>query len=397
MNNRAVFITILVLVLLLAAVGCKPAAVPVLPTATSTVIPPTRTVPPATEVPPTVTPTPSPTEAAPPYFTNLDMVSLTAGWAMTDKTVLHTIDGGKTWDNAAPANWSDQLPPTNGYFLDANIGWLVQTDAVDPQKGLVFRTTDGGVNWLSSETAFGAGILYFIDAQNGWILSGLGAGAGSEGIAIFATRDGGATWNETYRRDTGEPEPTGEIPLSGNKQGIAFRDLQHGWVGGSVPVDDVTYLYATDNGGNNFHQQKLPLPASITTAMFSIDAPVFHSPKDGVLPAYLYTVDQLFTVFYITSDGGTTWTPTIPVPSLGRFSAPTMKDFIVWDGTTLFRSADGGATWLQITPNINLDQMIGTLDFIDGQNGWVTWVDANNNSGLYQTTDGGSTWTALVP
>jgi len=396
MNKRNVFIPLAILFVTVAAAACKPTATPPPPTVPPTEPPPTVTPVPPTPVPPTDTPTVAPTPA-PIYFTNLDMITANAGWALTDQSVLRTLDGGTTWTNVDPSGWSDQIPPTNGFFLDANLGWLVQSDPVDFEKGKVFRTVDGGTSWKTFDTAFGAGALYFLDAQNGWILSGLGAGAGSEGIAIFATQDGGATWVETYRRDTGAQEPAGEIPLSGIKQGIAFRDLQHGWVGGSVPADDITYLYATDNGGSNFHQQNLTLPSSISTAMLSLDAPIFHTTTAGVLPVYLYTATQSYVDFYTTIDGGVTWTPTIPVPSLGRFSAPTMTDFFVWDGTVFYRSSDGGITWQEITPNISLDQMVGTLDFIDGQNGWVTWVDANNNSGLYRTTDGGSTWTAAVP
>lgn len=50
-----------------------------------------------------------------------------------------------------------------------------------------------------------------------------------------------------------------------------------------------------------------------------------------------------------------------------------------------------------MTPNVNLDQMIASLDFVDGQIGWVTWFDMDGNTGLSRTMDGGATWTTLLP
>jgi photosystem II stability/assembly factor-like uncharacterized protein len=240
-------------------------------------------------------------------------------------------------------------------------------------------------------------MMSFIDDQNGWLMAGLGAGAGSQAIAIFATHDGGATWSEVYRRDTCAPEPPGEIPLSGMKQGITFLDRQHGWVTGSVPADNFVYLYSTENGGLNFQQRDIPLPPGMTTAMFSLAAPVFYNGTRGVLPVTLFTPEISRTVLYTTTDGGETWSPTRPVPVIGRFSMPTATDFMVWDGNMFYRSSDGGQTWQEITPNVNLDGMVSTLDFVDAENGWVTYMDGDGNAGLMHTSDGGATWVELVP
>jgi photosystem II stability/assembly factor-like uncharacterized protein len=100
-------------------------------------------------------------------------------------------------------------------------------------------------------------------------------------------------------------------------------------------------------------------------------------------------------VFYVTQDGGQSWTPGSVLDSSGIVSIPTMQDVFVWDGGTLQTSHDDGQTWTAITPNINLSQMISQLDFVDKDNGWATSLDANMKSMLYKTNNGGETWVAL--
>ena len=400
MKNRLTMVILIALLVTLLAGACKPTPTPAPPTETPAPPPPTITPEPPTAIPPTVTPTDTPTDVPSgegTIFTRLDMITTTTGWALTTTTVVRTMDGGATWTDVAPVDWNDAMLPTSAFFQNEDHAWLAQTDPVDFERGVFYHTSDGGTSWKRYDVPFGAGTMSFVDNVNGWIMVGLGAGAGSQAIAIFATHNGGATWTETYRRDTGEPEPAGEIPLGGSKQGVTFRDLQHGWVAGSVPADNVVYLYATKNGGVNFQQQDIPMPDGISTAMLSLEAPIFYTNMDGLLPVLLFTPDASATVFYTTADGGLSWTPTSPVPVLGSYSAPSPDNFIVWDGNTLYHSNDQGQSWDAVTPDINLEGMIAALDFVDEQNGWVTWMDGDGNAGLYRTTDGGQTWTVPAP
>lgn len=398
-TRKSVFLLVLMTLVISA---CKPAQTPTPP---SKVVPPAESPLPPTETPiPSTTPskTEAPVETETPTaggitITTLDMKTETSGWALTYTSILRTTDGGETWLDVSPAEWDETSVPTNGFFFDENRAWVLQTDPVDFERGAVFQTGDGGVTWTRTETPFGAGSMSFIDDQTGWVMTGLGAAAGSMAIAIFTTQDGGATWTEVYRRDAGESAPAGEIPLVGSKRGITFRDENHGWVAGSYPIDNVSYLYATENGGTNFKQQEISMPSDTGDGMLSLEAPIFFSQNTGVLPGFVFTADLSSTVMYTTVDGGKTWLPTTPVPVLGLYSIPTENDFIVWDGNILYHSSDAGKTWVEVTPNINLDQLVASLDFVDSQNGWVTWIDLDGNYGLAHTSDGGATWVALLP
>src|SRR5439155_934772 len=79
-------------------------------------------------------------------------------------------------------------------------------EALPPSSGgkapfhmVVWRTVDGGKTWASSsledaQAIDGPGRANFADAQHGWVLLGTGAGAGSFGVRLYRTTDGGQTW-----------------------------------------------------------------------------------------------------------------------------------------------------------------------------------------------------------
>jgi photosystem II stability/assembly factor-like uncharacterized protein len=75
-----------------------------------------------------------------------------------------------------------------------------------------------------------------------------------------------------------------------------------------------------------------------------------------------------------------------------------MADFFVWvGGTTLNVSHDSGSTWSVVSPNIDVRDTLASFQFVDANTGWALTVDASNHHSLYKTTDGGATWTALIP
>ncbi|GGN97677.1 WD40/YVTN/BNR-like repeat-containing protein [Saccharibacillus kuerlensis] len=67
------------------------------------------------------------------------------------------------------------------------------------------------------------------------------------------------------------------------------------------------------------------------------------------------------------------------------------------NSNTLYRTGDGGATWKKISSSTNgsfPEGVAGAVRFTDEQRGWVS-VDhlQNGDPGLYETFDGGKTWT----
>src|SRR5215204_3952295 len=105
----------------------------------------------------------------------VDMVSPTEAWAVAATDILHTSDGGATWEK--------QPHPGNQN--------LYSIDFIDIQHGIAFGntvlyTTNGGATWNQGSTAFG----YDVEMASATL-----AFATDHRVAgYFRSTDGGATW-----------------------------------------------------------------------------------------------------------------------------------------------------------------------------------------------------------
>ncbi len=153
-------------------------------------------------------------------------------------TIYHTLNGGATWLNTANANnvqynqminnlvvfkdsantqnntnlfykstnggasWSllltDNTPSSafmDRHFLNNNFGYvlLYQYNATDNIPSKIYKTTDGGQNWVSSNlpvSCVGPQSIHFVNTTTGYLVSN-----GNNQSTLFKTTDGGQTWN----------------------------------------------------------------------------------------------------------------------------------------------------------------------------------------------------------
>ncbi len=352
---------------------------------------------PGLETPATTSPFPSLEPIIAPQLRSFVMRNRLDGWALGENVLVRTEDGGATWGNATPPGLAAGFGASASLAaLDADHAWLLV--ALDyPTSGMLYRTVNGGRTWTAVPVPFSGGDMEFLDASHGWIMADLGAGAGSQAVAIFQTSDGGATWTQVYVNDPTLSGASDTLPLSGIKSGLGLLDSQHAWVGGSVPMDGFVYLYASEDGGRTWAHQAVTLPAGYETAQTVVNAPRFFAPQQGVFAATLYT-DEITILFYISTDGGRTWQPTSPLPVSGLVSIASATDLWVWDGgPNMHFSPDGGRTWESRTTDVNLKDTLAAFQFVDADYGWALTLDLSGHSALYRTTDGGRHWTALIP
>jgi photosystem II stability/assembly factor-like uncharacterized protein len=115
------------------------------------------------------------------YFNFFDM---STGY-LIDRTrgIYTTSDGGVNWQNYGITNNTNYILK-NAYFYNVNTGWAVSY-AGDSGRGLVYKTTNAGVNWFRQYVGTNQQIrtVYFTDANTGWIV-------GNNGI-IYKTTNGG--------------------------------------------------------------------------------------------------------------------------------------------------------------------------------------------------------------
>ncbi|MBI3174482.1 MAG: hypothetical protein HYZ25_12220 [Chloroflexi bacterium] len=345
------------------------------------------------------TPVPQPINASvvtDPQFNTLHMLTELDGWALSDKAILRTNDGGSTWYDVTPPGVYPLGYGVSADFLDASRAFFVAPDSADPMHaGALYRTADGGLTWSMNAVPFGGGVLDFLDTSNGWAMAGLGVGAGSNAIAIFQTADGGATWTQVFINDPNDPNARTDIPLGGLKGVFYARDMQTAWVGGIVYSDATLYLYRTDDGGRTWAQVSAELPSAAQQAQVSVEEIQFLAPADGFLTLSFTSQAGLTRALYVTHDGGNTWTLTPTLIPNGRsvdFVSPA--DGLMFDGQQFYVTRDAGSTWGIVKPDVVFADSFMSMDFVNPTTGWLLASDPTTfKANLYKTTDGGATWT----
>ena len=187
---------------------------------------------------------------------------------------------------------------------------------------------------------------------------------------------------------------------------MTFLNDTSGWVSGRC--SNATLLDVTHDGGAHW----TPQPIDCQSCAFY--PPVFTSPLDGEIWG---GGDALF----VTSDGGKTWTPRAETPGNWPDFVDAAHGFTlgltsnVNSKVVLWRTSDGGASWEQAPNgaiNGNGPFQSSQLDFVAPNLGWAVSLDIRFGSPilqagqtlpptlppeLWQTTDGGVTWTQVVP
>jgi photosystem II stability/assembly factor-like uncharacterized protein len=110
---------------------------------------------------------------------------------------------------------------------------------------------------------------------------------------------------------------------------------------------------------------------------------------------------MFYLLLYRSSDSGSTWVYQNAVQDGSAVDFYSIDGGWMAAGMGLLRTTDGGANWSpEPTTGIGAGEVFLDVDFVDGQHGWVvTTQDESTYTPLflYRTTDGGTTWTQLLP
>jgi photosystem II stability/assembly factor-like uncharacterized protein len=333
-----------------------------------------------------------------PAFVSIQFLNELDGWSVTETQIVRTNDGGITWHNVTPPEVTETGYNVDTFVLDNNHVWMQLPDNENfPNGGFLHRTTDGGMTWTSNEVPFSRGKLRFLDPNNGWAMAELGIAAGSMGVSIFQTTDGGTTWDQKYTNDPNLSNAAESLPLGGLKNGLSPLNMQTAWVYGLIYAPGTVYLYRTDDGGENWRELTLPLPESAENAELGVDKIELIAPNFGFLTLRV-TSDNTNLAVYASDDSGDSWLllPTL-IPNGGSADFLSANEAVIYNGEQFYVTRDAARTWTIIPPDIKFGDTFAGMDFVNALSGWVITLDpTNNHRSLYRTSDGGATWYPVV-
>lgn len=395
---RNLRISTLFIIMLLIVSACN---APTTATSSPTSVPPSETVAPPTPTPFPDTPAPPPIDAPiveTPAIASIHFLNSLDGWGVTDVQIVRTNDGGITWYNVTPPDVTETGPSVDLYVFDNSHAWLQIPDFDNyPNSGTLYRTSDGGITWGSNSVPFSRAHIGFLDTNNGWVLADLGAGVGSNAVAVYQTMDGGNTWDQTFINDPNAANAGDSLPLSGLKFGLAPLNMQTAWIYGTVYSSGTVYVYRTDDGGANWTQISLTLPPGAENAELGFEQMQFVSPTQAFLSMRIASNESQLAV-YATNDSGNTWTLTRTlIPTGGSTDFISAEEAVIYDGSQFYVTRDAAQTWNIIPPNIAFGDTFAMMDFVNASTGWVITSDENDQRTLYRTYDGGATWSPAAP
>ncbi|MEI6747698.1 MAG: PKD domain-containing protein [Bacteroidota bacterium] len=295
-----------------------------------------------------------------------------------------TTDLGLNWTST-----TDQLPTLGVSAIAINplhpdtvyIG-TGDRDAGDAAGMGVMKSTDGGLTWMLANTGMGNKTVgrLLISPDDDQILFAATNGG------IYKSLDGGQNWI---------------LKVGGNFKDLVFRP------------NDPTFMYGAKGGKFFRSYDSGETWFEITAGLASSSrGAIGVSPANPMIVYFFTTSDYEFQSLYRSTDGGFTFTERSNSPNIMGWNCtgsdsggqawydldiavdPVNPDIIYSGGVDIWKSTDGGTTWLINShwwgdcgkPAVHADQHIFEISPLDGK------LYVGNDGGIYWTNNGGSAW-----
>jgi photosystem II stability/assembly factor-like uncharacterized protein len=358
-----------------------------------------------------------------PYGLCVDQKNWSRVFIATNKGVLRSTDGGKTWAWQSSIGLFGAgalaLNPSNNRILyagchdtkeiryrffksrDSGLTWqglnngvYGKTNRILFNKGKIFMATSAGI--FCSKNG-GATFSSSHKGIAGALISGLALlersadflGAAVRGYGLFKTRDGGKTW--TKCSDFFESEALVGLAAHPTSASIFYALTE------SYLYDDLAKLYRTNNGGIQWTSVLLDYGESVSAGV--------KTPGLVVVPGQINLLknDQYLVLgFHWTVDDGVKWTHVFlsgQIQGVGLVAAidPANEDILYLGATVgqkpcVYRLQKTGATWFYTelaSPVVGQPRSIAIDPKV------TNTIYVGTREGAWKSSDSGSTWSKM--
>jgi len=304
-----------------------------------------------------------------------------------------TTDGGSTWSvlitNTPSLGVSSILiHPTNTSQILIGTG---DRDGGDSPGMGVYKSTDGGTTWNASNTGMGnstVGMMIRNPADPNFILAATSSG-------IYKSTDGGATWVKKSSN-------------SNNYKDIKFK-----------PTDQ-SIVYATENGKFYRSVNTGDSWVQITSGVITGSRLAIGISPNQPSTVYLVQTNGPFAGLLKSTDSGNTFTTQSTTPNLMDYSCdgsgtgsqawydlciavdPNNANTMYVGGVNIFKSTNAGVSWTITAHWVGSSWGTSCAPSVHADVHVLEWSPLNGNlytgcdGGIYQTTNGGTSWTDLT-
>ncbi|MBJ7614818.1 MAG: hypothetical protein JF924_21220 [Candidatus Dormibacteraeota bacterium] len=281
--------------------------------------------------------------------------------------------------------------------------WVVVHDSA-ASRSVLLHTGDGGASWRPSFSIEGFGTVQVVDGRRALLLGFRGGYQGRPSMPqVFSTDDAGEHWHALTLPEVGKSFRS--VPF--------YLDADHGWllathstVAGDQSPQEVA-LWRTLDGGRHWGSLvRIDGSHPTSPGISNADQLLSVSFQDGDTGWMATQGVAASAVLYATHDGGRGW-QAVPLPA--GPPGPAREDWLYVgspvlsrDGrgvlpvvdrdvnrTWLYQTQDGGASWTN--PYYSPGTGVLNVVFVDGSVGW-----ANDSGAAWVTSDSGRSWLAAT-
>jgi photosystem II stability/assembly factor-like uncharacterized protein len=247
----------------------------------------------------------------------LSLVGENILWASgTGGTVLHTVDGGKSW-SVVTIPGAEKLDFRGIHAFDDKNAVIMSSGKAEEGQARIYRTNDGGESWSQVFEQTTPGIFFdglaFWDRKHGIVLSDPVDGH----FVLFTTDDGGLSWKQI----SAPAVPPSSLPKEGafaaSNSCLAVQGDKNVWfaTGGA----SVARVFRSNDRGKSWSIAETPMhPANASSGIFSL---AFQDAKNGIAVGgdYEHPESSDLPSVMSTQDGGETWQAAKPTDPKGLY------------------------------------------------------------------------------